>query len=268
MTIVQVGASAPAPAAGPNDQGLADKLDKANLPPAGSAHAEPAEKPQRPEWVPEKFWDAEKGEVKTEALAKSYGELEKMKGAKPTEAAPSAQPSTEEAKTVVEAAGLSFEAMSAEFATAGDLSPETRGKLEAAGFTKDVVDTYLAGIKATGETLVSAAYEGAGDKAGFEAMQAWAVANATDADLKAYNELVASPDPAKVKLAVQGLYAKYTQAEGTPAQRRIEGDGGNDSGDVYESYAQVTADMKKPEYKKDPAFRAKVAEKLGRSKAL
>jgi hypothetical protein len=33
--------------------------------------------PERPEFIPDKFWDAEKGEVRLEGLAKSYGELEK-----------------------------------------------------------------------------------------------------------------------------------------------------------------------------------------------
>jgi hypothetical protein len=34
----------------------------------------------RPSWAPEKFWDAEKGELRSEQLAKSYGELEKQRG--------------------------------------------------------------------------------------------------------------------------------------------------------------------------------------------
>ncbi|MBR0682751.1 hypothetical protein GXW74_19825 [Roseomonas eburnea] len=35
------------------------------------------DKPQRPDYLPEKFWDAEKGEPRIEGLAKSYSELEK-----------------------------------------------------------------------------------------------------------------------------------------------------------------------------------------------
>lgn len=35
----------------------------------------------RPEYVPEKFWDSEKKEVRTEAALKSYGELERRFGA-------------------------------------------------------------------------------------------------------------------------------------------------------------------------------------------
>ena len=34
--------------------------------------------PERPEHIPEKFWNAETGEVKTEDLAKSYINLEKF----------------------------------------------------------------------------------------------------------------------------------------------------------------------------------------------
>ncbi len=36
--------------------------------------------PERPEYVPEKFWDAEKGEPRLEALLKSYRELERKLG--------------------------------------------------------------------------------------------------------------------------------------------------------------------------------------------
>lgn len=40
----------------------------------------------RPDHVPEKFWDAETGEVRTDALIKSYQELERRMGAKPESA--------------------------------------------------------------------------------------------------------------------------------------------------------------------------------------
>lgn len=39
--------------------------------------ADPPAAPTRPEHIAEKFWDAEKGEVRVEALAKSYSEAEK-----------------------------------------------------------------------------------------------------------------------------------------------------------------------------------------------
>ncbi len=42
--------------------------------------AEKTEKAERPEYIKEKFWDAEKGEVRLEELAKANGELEKKLG--------------------------------------------------------------------------------------------------------------------------------------------------------------------------------------------
>jgi hypothetical protein len=39
-------------------------------------------KPERPEDVPEKFWDAEQGALRVDALLKSYRELEKKLSAR------------------------------------------------------------------------------------------------------------------------------------------------------------------------------------------
>src|SRR5687768_2714090 len=68
------------------DAAMAAKFDKAT-----GAVEEPT-KPTRPDHIPEKFWDADKGEVRLEAMAKSYAELEKSKG-KPQE-----EPKQEEQK--------------------------------------------------------------------------------------------------------------------------------------------------------------------------
>lgn len=43
----------------------------------GGGAAPSSSPPERPDYIPEKFWDAEKGEVRVDGLAKSYAELEK-----------------------------------------------------------------------------------------------------------------------------------------------------------------------------------------------
>lgn len=45
--------------------------------PTGEAKPDDGKPAERPEYIEEKFWDAEKGEIRTEALAKSYGELQR-----------------------------------------------------------------------------------------------------------------------------------------------------------------------------------------------
>jgi hypothetical protein len=52
----------------------------------------PAPPPQRPEFVPEKFWDARAGLVRLEAFARSYGELERKLGSRTPK--PAAEPET------------------------------------------------------------------------------------------------------------------------------------------------------------------------------
>lgn len=47
--------------------------------PQGTPPATPA-KAERPEWVKEKFWDPDKGEVRTQDLANSFNQLEKYMG--------------------------------------------------------------------------------------------------------------------------------------------------------------------------------------------
>lgn len=49
---------------------------------AEADQVEPADKPDdgRPEGIPEKFWDAKAGEIKTDAMAKAYADLEKAHG--------------------------------------------------------------------------------------------------------------------------------------------------------------------------------------------
>lgn len=272
----------PAPAAGPNDAALAQKFDDkqaaaakdaagANPPPAV-----PAEKPAKPEWVPEKFWDAEKGEVKTEDMAKSYGELEKKASGKKPADAPAAKKDGEAAtadadaaKQVAEAAGVDFAALDTEYQTDGKLSDESYAKLAEKGIPRDRVDAYIAGVQAQSASLMKAAHDAAGGAEQFAAVQAWAAENANPADLQAYNDLVQTGDPAKIAMAVQAITAKHAEAEGRPPSRMVDGSGnGSVPGERYESRAQMTADMRNPLYKSDPAFRAKVAAKLSRSEIM
>ena len=52
-------------------------------PPGGSAPAaEAGTKAERPEWLGEKFWDGEAGTPRTEQLARSYGDLERLIGSR------------------------------------------------------------------------------------------------------------------------------------------------------------------------------------------
>ena len=66
--------AATAPKAAPAPAGVSSGADSVIHPPTGGTAV------TRPEYLPEKFWDAASGETRVEALARSYAELEKKLG--------------------------------------------------------------------------------------------------------------------------------------------------------------------------------------------
>lgn len=247
------------------------KVDAANAPPASETPEVTTEKPAKPEWVPEKFWDAEKGEVRTEALAQSYKELESQHGKKEEpKAAPEVDPSKatqEDAEAQLATKGLDLNTFSQEFAQKGELSAESYDALEKAGYDRAIVDQYIAGQKALATQYQADVKSAAGGDEGFTKMVEWATVNATADEIAAYNRAVDSGDVSTAKLAVAGLYQQYQESNPTEP-RLVTGANGGVSSDVYESVQDYLKDSKNPEYKSNPSFRAKVIAKLGRSNIL
>lgn len=230
---------------------------------------------ERPEGIPEKFWDAEKGEVRVDALAKSYTELEAAKSKapeqKPEEKAEEkpkgTEGTTDEAAKELASKGLDLNEFSAEFSQKGELSADSYEKLEKSGYPKNIVDAYIAGQQALASQYESEVKAVAGGADEFNAVATWAAENLTQAEKVAYNKAIDSGDIEQAKMAVAGISSKYRSAY--PSEGKLlNGKTGTSTGDAYESIAQMQADMTKPEYKADPAFRKKVAEKIGRSNIL
>lgn len=254
---VQVGADEGKPQpTGPNDAALAAKAE---------GTATPTQADQRPAWLPEKFKSAED-------MAAAYAELEKKQSqpapkadpTKPIEKAPEA----DAAKAVADA-GLDFEALGQQINETGDISKEARDALIAKGIPNEVIDQHVAGHKSQIDSAVKAAYDAAGGQEQFTAMSQWAATDATEAQLHTYNTLVQKGDQKSIAAAMQYLKGIHEEAVGKAAPRRLDGSANAaPSNDVYTSRAQVTADMKNPLYKTDPAFRAQVESKIKRSSVL
>lgn len=220
---------------------------------------------ERPEGVPEKFWDAEKGEVNTEALLKSYSELEKARSK--GEAEPEAEQET--AEEAVEAAGLDMNALSAEYATNGELTEESYEALAKVGITKDMVDQYIAGQEAQAAKMQSELLEPlGGNLEAYDEMVSWAADALDDKAIDDFNTVLESGNTSAIRMAIQNLHAKYIDANGSEPGRQLSGKGGSTGTGSYESTADLMKDMSNPEYERNPAFRAKVEAKLARSSIL
>lgn len=246
-----------------HDQKMVEAVDKAAEIPKDDLT--PPE--TRPDWLPEKFKSAED-------MAKAYQALESKLGSgnkeepkadtKSAEAITSENATTENAQEQLSKAGLNLDEFSAEFASKGELSPESYEKLQKAGFDQNLVNDYIEGQRARAAQFESGIKAEVGGDDKFNEMVNWAKANLTESEIVAYNKAVGSANADTAKLAVLGLSAKFNAANGSEPQRTLGGNQASGS-DVFESTAQVTEAMKDPRYKNDPAFRAKVQSKLGRS---
>lgn len=248
----------------------ADKAEAANNP--APQETPEATSEERPEWLPEKFKSAED-------LAKAYAELEKKQGEtketpketpeaekKADEVKPEITPETptDKAAEVLKDKGLNFDEFHQQIITDGELSAESYKKLADAGIPKEMVDGYINGQAAIAQTMIASVQAEAGGAESYAAMIEWAAANLTTAEQAAFDKAVTTTDVNQAKLAVAGLNAKYTAAVGE-SPKLLEGNKVVESTDIYQSNAQVTADMKTQLYKTDPAEQARVQAKLARS---
>lgn len=221
---------------------------------------EETEESSRPTWLPEKFDDPE-------ALAKAYKELEGRMGQ------PEAPEAGEEATPeVVEGVGTdALQPFYDEFAETGELKEAAFEALGKMGLQRELVQAFMEGQRATHQAELSQIYDAAGGKETYTTALGWAVSTLSPEEITAYNEQVETGDVATAKMAVLGMMARYHQSGQSGAQqpRLLQSEPVGPGGPAaYESLAQVMTDMKSPEYKADPAFRAKVQAKLARSDVM
>lgn len=218
----------------------------------------PAEKSDRPAWLPEKF-------KSPEDMAKAYGELEGKLGSKvadkPTETKAPDAALAEQAK----AANVDMQALSREYLEKGELSAESLSALEAKGFDKATVDTFIAGQKALASQLTQTMAKAVGGEEQMTAMLDWARANLSADEAAAFDQAVTSGNQASAILAAQGLAARFSAANGSEPQL-IDGEGRPVAGVApFSSSEELTQAMSNPRYENDPAYRAKIEQRLART---
>lgn len=237
--------------------------------------------PSRPAHVPEKFWDAEKGEVRMDDVLKSYSELEKRFSAPKQEPAPAAQEPAQtdeqqaDVSNILIANGLDPERYTVEVEQNGGLSDESYAELAQAGFPQEMVDQYLAGrglhneaAELLSKQALDDVFASVGGPENFQTMAAWAAQNVGQRELETYNDMVNSGNPAQAKAAVTWIKSMYTEANGSEPNL-LNGDSRSEQGaDPYLSTAQLTAAMRDPRYRSDPAYRQEVIQRLAVSKIM
>ncbi|WP_417623151.1 capsid assembly protein [Parasphingorhabdus sp.] len=246
--------------------------------PTGPDAPAPAGGAERPNHVPEKFWDAETGTIKTEALLNSYSELEQKQsaGEAPTEPEGQTEGAPEggaegddeegaEARRVAEEAGLDIPALESHWEEHGSLPEDTYEKLASVGVDKGLVDEFVQYRLSQGETLRSEMMATVGGEETVNKMVEWATKNYSEDKANAFNEAVNSKNRGQIELALSSLKADFDRANGVKPKLVQPTTGTGAKGARYNSLEEMLADQRNPKYRTDPAFRQSVIDKLSRS---
>lgn len=238
----------------------------------------------KPDGVPDKFWDAQKGSVNVEALAKSYTELEKGRGGSGNnqpkvgdDPKALAQVGTPDApiSTPTKIAGITDDGITrytAELNTDGKLSETSYNELMKVGYSKSVVDAYVKGLQSNAVTMAEAdvtEIKGiAGGDEEYTSLITWASEALSSDEQAVFNSSVQSGDKGRAMVAVSALRSRFVTEHGT-APALIHGtQGGTHQGDVFRSTSELIKAMNDPRYRDDEAYRGDVAARLGRSSIL
>ena len=217
--------------------------------------------PERPEWLPEKFKSPEDMAKAYSALETKLGKGDEIEETETVEATGSE--SASEVSELLDSKGLDFGVFEEEYAENGELSAEAYQALEEAGFPQSMVDSWVAGQDALATQVTSEMYSITGGEEQYTNMVQWASDNLPDNEIDAFNATMESRDSNVMRLAIQGLNARY-RSEAEPSL--LQGQTASvSSGGRFESNAELTAAMSDPRYSKDPAYRQQVADKLARS---
>ena len=155
----------------------------------------------------------------------------------------------------------------------GTLSEDMYSELNTAGLSKEIVDSYLEGVRAkTGvqptqaelsQSEIDEIRSIANGEEGYNSLMEWASNNLNKDDVENYDSVLATGNKTAIKFAVKALMGQYEDANGRDSNIIT---GKPSAPDTYRSMAEVVRDMNKPEYSQDEAFRDDVIRKLAASK--
>ena len=238
----------------------------------------------------------------TEELEKAYLEAQKLisqRGQQPPAKEP-AGPTPEQytpergkqlygdtVATAIEAAEINPLEMAQKVYAGEDVSSYVDALVEKGGLPREVVDTYLQGVKpakanspASPDSSAGGLSDGdvaelkglVGGEQQFQQLSQWAVSNLSAEDLADYNAAVDSGNKAVARFAIKQLQARAAgQSQRQNAEPELIGGGKAVSTDVFETDQQAIEAMRKTNskgerlYNVDPKYRAWYEKTLARS---
>ena len=168
-------------------------------------------------------------------------------------------------------AGIDAQDIATRFQESGEISEDDYSKLKDVGFSKGVIDSYLAGIKAqssnaveVADSQIKAIQDSVGGAEQYGKLTAWAVENLPSDQVQAFNALTETGNAASIQLAVNGIQSQYNNAMGKEPSL-VTGKAGQNAVTPYRSTAEVVTAMKDARYGKDVSYTENVQRRLADS---
>lgn len=211
--------------------------------------------PQRPSWLPEKFKSPEE-------LAKAYENLEKKQSAPRKAKAPVEDVADKDGK-------VDMAKVTREYQANGELSTETRKALVKSGLSDGQIDTHLRGLQAIASETRRTVASAIGGEEQLDNVRAWADTNLEPDEIEAYDSAVKNGNTALAKLLMQGINARYVEANGSDEPKLQIGETIPASTAIkpFKSNNEVITAMRDQRYKKgDREYIRSVEQRLAISK--
>lgn len=168
-----------------------------------------------------------------------------------------------EIKDTLNQNGLDYQALEEEYFANGGLTEETRTKLNKMGFTNDFIDDFIKGKEALAELEKNELAEVVGGRENFDNVIQWASKNLSAEEINSINGV---RDKNVLKFLLPSLKAAMDKKEGKLPQTIMQGNNATAAQDIFESREQMYAAIRDERYGKDPAYVAKVTQKIRASR--
>ena len=229
-------------------------------PPGGGSTAYSGQKQgevvkEKPEGIPDKFWNPEKGEVDTVSLLSSYTELEKKIGTDnaPTTETQESVPETSQSDTF-QLGKYEDEYRSND----NSLKEETYTDLKAKfGLERNEVDKYIQYRQSEADEFTTEIFNMAVGEEQYRSLLGWAGNTLSSEEVDALNKILTTGERDEVRVAVMKLNNRYRESVGSEPLSPVSGSTGtNQTGPKPFSSIQEAVEARKDKrYELDPSYR-------------
>lgn len=183
---------------------------------------------------------------------------------KATQTFQEASKAEEEAKKALADKGLSFDDAAAEYERDGKLSERTYQDLEKAGFGRNLVDAYIAGVEARSNDVANTIMNSVGGQEAYNKIANY-IASKGDSAIDAYNNLVEQGNVSAISMFLNGVQAEMTLKNGTSNRTIMGSQVSANVNSGYSSQDEMVKAMSDPRYESDMRYREEVVNKLRNS---